>query len=170
MNPSVGTESVIVKGAELSLIPSFYKCLDSVARERIFIEMIEAPPLELVAKFQTDLIGAGGPVSYAVRGREVVGWCDVFKIANPRQHHRGVLGMGVHKDFRGQGLGSRLMEHTLTLARDAGLEKIELQVYTSNVAAIRLYESHGFEREGLMRKYRRLDEVDFDSLLMAKFL
>ncbi len=149
---------------------SFHEALSAVASERIYIEMIEAPPFEKVVGFQTDLISKNGPVFYAVDGDRVVGWCDVFPESNPRQNHRGSLGMGILRDYRGQGLGSKLLSSVLIHAKKFGLEKVELHVYTSNVSAVGLYKKHGFEQEGLIKKYRKLDGQDFDCLMMAKHL
>ncbi len=70
-------------------IESFHKALSYVANERIYIEMIESPPIDKVKEFQESIISSGGPVSYALKGDEVIGWCDVFPKGNPRQSHRG---------------------------------------------------------------------------------
>lgn len=75
--------------------------------------------------------------------------------------------MGVLKEWRGQGIGRRLISGCLALARPAGLERIELIVYSDNVAAIRLYESAGFIREGRKQQARRIDGICQDELLMA---
>ncbi len=159
----------IIYGSE-RYFASFRDGLDAVAKERIYIEMIEAPPLAKVAEFQGGLIAKNGPVYYALDGETVVGWCDVFPLLNPRQAHRGGLGMGLLPAYRGKGLGSRLMQATLDHARRFGLEKIELTVYTTNVAAIALYRKFGFHEEGVVAKFRKLDGVYFDCLAMAKFL
>lgn len=153
-----------------ALIPSYYETLSAVARERVYIEMIEAPPLERVMGFQKKLIAANGAAYYAVESGRVVGWCDVFPEENPRQKHRGGLGMGLLPQFRGKGLGGKLLNAVLTHAKHNGLEKVELHVYSSNTPAIALYKKHGFEQEGLIRKYRKLDGVYFDCLAMGKFL
>ncbi len=149
---------------------SFHQALSSVARERIYIEMLEAPPLEKVSDFQNELILKKGPVYYAVDDTKVVGWCDIFPEDNPRQKHRGSLGMGIISEYRGKGIASKLLAAVLAHAKDFGLEKVELNVYTSNVNAIALYKKFGFEQEGLIRNYRKLDGVYFDCLAMAKFL
>ena len=156
--------------ADLKYIPSFYETLTLVARERIYIEMIEPPPLEKVIGFQSELIAKGGPVFYALDDEKVVGWCDVFPCDNARQNHRGDLGMGLLPVYRGKGIGSTLLSHVIERSRTFGLEKIELQVYTTNTPAIALYKKFGFEEEGLLRKYRKLDGQYFDCLSMAKFL
>lgn len=152
------------------LIPSFYECLKEVAHEKIYIEMIEPPTLEKVTSFQTSVISKNGAVFYAVENGKVIGWADIFPIDNPRLSHRGSLGMGMLKPYRGQGIGTRLLEATLKKAKEAGLEKIELTVYASNPGGIALYKKMGFTEEGLIKAYRKLDGVTYDGLLMAKFL
>lgn len=149
---------------------SFYDALSVVAKERVYIEMIEAPPFERVVSFQKGLIEKNGPVFYAVHNDLVVGWCDIFPEENPRQNHRGGLGMGILPEFRGQGIGSQLLSAVLEHAKKFGLEKVELHVYTSNTSAIELYKKFGFEEEGLIKKYRKLDGQYFDCLAMGKFL
>lgn len=149
---------------------SFHQALSFVANERVYIEMIEAPPLESVSSFQNSLITKNSPVYYAVNNENVVGWCDVCPLQNPRQSHRGYLGMGLIPEFRGQGLGSKLLSSVLDHAKKSGLEKVELHVYTSNLPAIALYKKFGFEQEGLIKKYRKLDGQYFDSLAMGKML
>lgn len=78
--------------------------------------------------------------------------------------------MGLLLDYRGKGLGSKLLTAVLTHAKKFGLEKIELSVYTTNHAAIALYKKHGFQQEGLTKNYRKLDGRYFDAIEMAKFL
>jgi RimJ/RimL family protein N-acetyltransferase len=148
----------------------FREVLGCVAKERVHIEMIEAPPIERLARFQQGLIDRNAPVYYAVHDSRVIGWCDITPQENPRQRHRGSLGMGLLAPYRGQGVGSKLLQTTLSHAKRFGLEKVELHVYTSNLPAIVLYQKFGFVQEGLIRKYRRLDGIDFDCLAMAKFL
>lgn len=163
-------DPVIVAYATQSLIPSFHACLDAVAKERIYIEMVEAPPLEKVTGFQLDLISKNAPVFYAVTSNQVVGWCDVFPEDNPRLKHRGGLGMGLLPQYRGKGLGSKLLDAVLKKSKEYGLEKIELNVYSTNTPAIALYRKFGFEDEGYIKKYRKIDGRYFDCFSMAKFL
>ncbi len=161
---------ISVQYATIDLIPSFHECLDRVAREKIYIEMIEAHPLEKIREFQEDMIKNNYPAYYAVDGNKVVGWCDIQVSKNPRFQHRGGLAMGLHPDYRGIGIGTRLINAALDHAQKIGLEKIDLEVYTTNERAISLYINAGFVQEGLKKNNRKLDGKYFDILLMAKFL
>lgn len=75
--------------------------------------------------------------------------------------------MGVLKEYRGQGIGERLAQTALERARAIGLERVELDVYASNAAAIRLYEKLGFVVEGVHRRARKLDGQYDDLVSMA---
>ncbi len=148
-------------------IESFYTCLDDVARERIYLGRLQAPPIEDVRAFVLKKIAKDIPHFVAVVDDVVIGWCDIYPLTKETFQHVGVLGMGMHKKYRGQGLGRKLMTKTLAKARERGFERIELEVYTTNTAAIRLYENFGFEAEGRKRKVRKLDGEYYDNLMMA---
>lgn len=162
--------SVQIIYAEPQYFPSFHKALAAVAAEKIYIETVEVPELESVEKFQGKLIAVNAPVYYAIKDGQVVGWCDISIKDNPRMKHRGGLGMGLVDGYRGQGLGTQLLEAALKHAKEIGLEKVELAVYASNPAAIALYRKLGFFEEGCIKNYRKLDGQVFDALMMARYL
>lgn len=149
---------------------SFHHALDQIAKEQIYIEMIEAKSFEDVASFQAKLISNNWPVYYAINSDVVVGWVDISLSSNPRLSHRGHLGMGLIKDFRGQGIGSQLLSQSLKHAKQIGLEKVELSVYTSNTAAFELYKKFGFSEIGIIKNFRKLNDKYFDAIEMEKFL
>lgn len=63
-----------------------------------------------------------------------------------------------------------MLDACLTRARNAGIEKVECQVYSDNLAAVGLYESLGFRREGLKVCGRKLEERYQDVMLLALWL
>jgi ribosomal protein S18 acetylase RimI-like enzyme len=133
-------------------IPGFRAAVDVVARERRYLAFLEAPPLENVTRFVLNNIEHGYPQFVVVSTGTVVGWCDVLpnrtRVVYP---HCGTLGVGLLPDFRGKGIGRKLMGQTIDAAFAFGLTRIELTVREENVNAIALYKSLGFEIEGLHR-------------------
>ncbi len=86
-----------------------------------------------------------------------------------RRRHVATLGMGVHDDFVGQGIGSILMKAALDVADNwLGLRRVELTVFFDNDKAIRLYERFGFVVEGRFRDYAFRDGGYVDALAMAR--
>jgi len=106
----------------------------------------------------------------AVVGDQVVGMLGVHTFQNrPRRRHVGAIGMGVHDEWQSKGVGTALMRAGLDLADNwLNLMRLELEVYTDNEAAIRLYERFGFEREGTLRQHAFRDGRYVDSYMMAR--
>jgi len=52
--------------------------------------------------------------------------------------------LAAYPEFRGLGLGTKLLEAAHTLAPDAGCEQLSLEVFDQNEGAVRLYERHGY--------------------------
>ena len=85
--------------------------------------------------------------------------------------HMTKLGITVAKGWRGQGIGTAMMEQAIAWAKDSGIvTRIELAVFARNERAVRLYERLGFEREGLCRKAVFREGQYFDNLIMALLL
>jgi RimJ/RimL family protein N-acetyltransferase len=147
--------SVVIVPIRKAHIASFRERLDAVSRERRYLAFLEARPSPAIRRFVSGNIRAGNPQFVALKEGRVVGWCDICRMDRPVYRHVGILGMGNLKEFRGQGLGRRLILATLERARGIGIERVELTVYASNKRAIRLYKSAGFVREGIKRKGRK---------------
>jgi GNAT superfamily N-acetyltransferase len=110
-------------------IEGFHKCLDVVARERQYLALVQAPPLDSTRASVLFNIANHVPRFVAVISNDIVGWCDIFPLKHEGFQHRGELGMGVHPHYRGLGIGQQLANRTIQQARANGLERIELEVF-----------------------------------------
>lgn len=152
-------------------ISGFHRTLDSVARERRCLSFLEGPPIETSRAFVLDNIRCGHPQFVALSAdSEVVGWCDITPRTRPIYAHSGVLGMGLLPQFRGQGIGTRLIRPALNAALAAGLHRVELTVRERNVSAINLYKKVGFATEGIHRDAVHVDGGYEDVVFMAILL
>ena len=106
----------------------------------------------------------------AVVGDRVVGMLGVHTFPNrPRRRHAGAIGMSVHDEWQGKGIGTALLRAGLDLADNwLNLTRLELEVYTDNEPAIRLYERFGFEREGTLRQHAFRGGHYVDAYMMAR--
>ncbi|HYP26894.1 MAG TPA: GNAT family N-acetyltransferase [Blastocatellia bacterium] len=106
----------------------------------------------------------------AVVGGRVVGMFGLHTFPNkPRRRHAATIGMGVHDEWQGKGVGTALMRAGVDMADNwLNLSRLELEVYTDNEAAIRLYERFGFEREGTLRQYAFREGRYVDSYVMGR--
>ena len=161
---------IVIEPIADSYADSYRDCLDTVARERRYIALLEAPPLDDVRAFVHANVLQDAIQFVALEGRRVIGWADVFSPWQPALAHTGTLGIGVLPEFRGRGIGPRLLRAIFDKARAKGVTRIELEARHDNIAAIKMYERAGFAREGVKRQGMRFDGVDFDTLLMGLIL
>jgi [ribosomal protein S18]-alanine N-acetyltransferase len=82
-------------------------------------------------------------------GREVSGY-GVMSVGAGEAH---ILNLCVAQGFRCRGAGKKLLLCLLERAHAAGMSEAFLEVRPSNTAAIRLYQSLGFEQVGTRRGY-----------------
>jgi len=145
----------------------FHACFDAVARERKFLSFTEAPSPKETHKWLMNGMEAGEIRLVALDNSKIIGWCDIETSQREGFTHSGRLGMGILKEYRGQGLGSRLLAETLSVAKERRLERVELDVYATNAPALSLYKKFNFQVEGQKRKARKLDGTYDDIIVMA---
>ena len=131
----------------------------------------QAPSLERVA----ENIGAcaASPNSVllvAVEHGQIIGTLDFHGHTRPQQRHSGQFGMSVRREHRGAGIGTKLIASLLGWASEHEVTRIELEVFSNNPRAVRLYERLGFEHEGCRVGAVLVGTHPVDILLMARRL
>ncbi len=144
------------------------ECMQSVMDEEIYLLgeyylMTERAERERINS-RTDLT----LVSEA-RG-EIVGVLTLQRGTYKKNRHTGTLGIAVKGGFRGAGLGKKMMQDALEWARNEGLVKINLEVFSSNINAIELYRKLGFEEEGRKKKQFVINGKYVDDVLMSLWI
>jgi ribosomal protein S18 acetylase RimI-like enzyme len=97
---------------------------------------------EQLADPEAYFLGRGGQVFVALRGDNVIGTCAIVP--------HGVQGwelakLAVSSEFQGQGIARRLVTRCIASAREHGAQRVFLVSNSQLHAALRLYESYGFE-------------------------
>lgn len=121
---------------------------------------------------QTEVGSAGWRRLWVARGEDdgIAGHIDLRAHAERFTRHRCVLGMGVDRHHRQQGLGSQLMAQAEHWALTAGIQWVDLQVLSENTPALRLYQRNGYRQTGEVPNMFRLDGKHFSYTSMTKRL
>ncbi|PQP43610.1 ribosomal protein S18-alanine N-acetyltransferase [Mycolicibacterium austroafricanum] len=88
---------------------------------------------------------------------KVVGYAGIARLGRFKPYEYEIHTVGVDPAWQGQGIGRGMLSRLLDYAGDG---TVFLEVRTDNAAAIALYESEGFVRVGVRKRYYRVSGAD----------
>jgi len=102
--------------------------------------------------------------------------CEVMTLADDLLGHAiasvgagesHLLNLCTRRDLQGQGYGRAVLNRTLTQVQDRGAQVVFLEVRPSNLPAVALYESVGFNEIGVRKGYYPAAIGHEDALVLA---
>lgn len=163
-SPQAGDAARLLKFLRFSFRDS-YQFMNSSAA--YFDSMSVEDEAEVLEEFRT---ADDRAMMSAFEGPRIVGNLGIFGKDGEFTRHNAVIGMNMHPDFRGKGLGFEMLSYAKTAAKKFGFHRLELSVRTFNPAGIRLYEKSGFERIGLLKEVAFIDGKYCDEYLYQLIL
>lgn len=150
--------------ASIVYVRSYNRTVNEVAAEGVYLSTSMPFSLEESEQFVSFCFQHKYPQLFLMEGNTVVGWCDVI---GSEYAGRGILGIGLRKDYRDKGFGRRLMMATLRRAF-IFFEAVELCVRRSNLRAIALYEKLGFKKFFRLKKMASALSITDEKVLYMK--
>lgn len=98
-------------------------------------------------------------------GSELAGNCNLQFFPQMKCRHRASVAIALYKAFWGQGIGSAMFEAMIAVARERGVEQIELEYIDGNARGRALYEKMGFVRVGEHPDAIKLRDGSYRSLV-----
>lgn len=97
----------------------------------------------------------------------VVGWAhlDLPQLAQVKETAQQTV--GVRADYRGYGIGSRLLKRGLDWAEANGYRKVYNSVPVTNERAIEFLDAHEWDTEAIRRDHYSIDDEYVDEVMMA---
>ena len=86
---------------------------------------------------------------------EIVGFAGIKIILDEAD----IMNIVIKKSFRNLGIGSMLLKFLVNKAKELNIHHINLEVNSSNLIAIHLYEKFGFKNVGIRNKYYNNDSA-----------
>jgi ribosomal protein S18 acetylase RimI-like enzyme len=130
----------------------------------------------LVAEIASAVVASAEIASAEIASAEIASAVAGYAALGPatalasNAHVMVVRSVAVDPARQRRGAGRRLMEASVAEARARGARKLVLRVLGVNVRARQLYESCGFQVEGILREEFFLDGRYVDDVLMARTL
>ena len=103
---------------------------------------------------------------------KIAGIVNITADQRKRVRHIGDLFIVIGKKYWNNGLGSLLLEEVVEWAQASGiLRRLQITVQTRNLAAVHLYQKHGFAIEGRQERGAYIEEGEFiDVYLMGRLI
>ena len=101
---------------------------------------------------------------------EVVGWVHLKHPESEKLAHTAELTVGVLEAYRGNSIGSHLLERGLEWAQSQGFERIYNSIPSTNENAIEFLEGRGWEVEAVREGHYKLNAEYIDEVMMAREL
>jgi len=120
-------------------------------------------------EWETTLEKSDRYLFFAKFNDELVGMVAAYKEDGERLSHIAYIwGVYVREEFRGKGIGKKLMEMLFAELQKNNVAKASLNVNTVQSNAVKLYESLGFQTIGIAHKEMKIDGKYYDEYLMEK--
>jgi L-amino acid N-acyltransferase YncA len=101
---------------------------------------------------------------------DVVGWVHLNAPELEKLAHTAELTVGVIDEYRGRGIGTKLLDRGVDWALDNDFERLYNSVPSSNEDAIEFLERRGWETEAVREDHYKIDDEYVDEVMMAKRL
>lgn len=137
---------------------AMYEYINTLSKEQTFIrfqgEKVSLADEIKYLKSQLKRINKKQTVQlFVVHDNKIIGICAV-DMKDKTESHEGRFGLSIGKEFRGEGVGSLLMQLTLeeSLKNMSQLKIITLGVFSNNSLAMNMYKKFGFIEYGRLPK------------------
>lgn len=166
--------SITVRYPDMQDAKSMWKYINTLSKEKTFIRFQgEEISLEEERKY---LVGQLEKISQkttvlllAFCNMELIGIAGI-DMFDKTEHHVGEFGISISKHFRGEGIGSLLMELTIDEAKKNFplLEIVTLWVFSNNKVGLEMYRKYGFLEHGNLPGGIKLEGMYVDKVYMHK--
>lgn len=103
--------------------------------------------------------------------KRVVGCISYDFKPTGRVRHIITLGWGIHPDYEGQGIGTKLLKFALHNAKKKGFKRAEAEMAIKNIGSWKIALNCGFKIEGTKKKALLTDDGKYiDTYIVGKIL
>jgi phosphinothricin acetyltransferase len=109
------------------------------------------------------------PLWVAVEDEVVAGWLSFQSFyGRPAYHATAEISVYVSPALQRKGIGRKLLARAVERARRLGLKTLLGFIFGHNEASLRLFESFGFQRWGVLPRVAELDGIERDLIILGR--
>jgi RimJ/RimL family protein N-acetyltransferase len=163
---------VVVREARVTDADKLVRLIQQVETESEFM-LMEAGERQMTPEQQGQRIESckkseNSSIFVAEKDNQLIGYLFAIGGNARRVKHSVYIVIGILKEYRGQGIGTRLFNKLEEWATENNIHRLELTVAASNEPGLALYKKLGFEIEGTKRHSLLISGEFVDEYYMAK--
>lgn len=166
MNNQRGSKDITVRAAVLHDVQRITEIHNQgiIDRESV-LDITPRPLRERLAWFKN--LSAREAVLVAEDEGSVIGFCALQPFSPEDMYaHIGVVTYWIEKDYRHQGIGRRLAQEILPVAKQKGYLKFMIYAYSFNREKMGFYKEVGYTEIGVLSKHAKIKDNFVDVLVM----
>lgn len=167
---------IVLRTAESSDAENIIELKKSVVSEGLYmlreIDETNYKKEDEIEQIDNCLNSEGSLYIVAESDNKIIGMLEFENGSLRRTRHAGMFTIYILKSYRDSGIGKIMMNELISWAeKNSVIEKITLNVFSTNPRAIHLYSKCGFKEEGRCPEDMKLSDGTYiDSVLMYKFV
>lgn len=164
---------ILIREGKISDSKELQKCVKSYLKSKQ-IPLTESEFNELAENhekwIQKFVDGKNDLLLIAEHEGAIIGNVDLMINGRQMLKHTGYIGMGIHEDWQGQGIGTAMFKVLLDwVEHNSDIEVLWLQVYSSNKKGLQLYSNMGFEETGRQKGFIKTESGEYiDNVIMTR--
>ncbi len=133
------------------------------------LDLIEEGQLE--SRFQ-DYLSGDYPMLVATDNNDIIGWITLSPYRKGRKALARTIEVSIYIDehYMSRGLGSQMMDHALTLAKELGYRTMIAILIETNKKSVGLVNKYGFELWGVLPDVVEVDNNTFNHCIYGRRL
>jgi len=160
---------VKIRDAVAGDLPAIVEIYNSTIPSRLVSADTEPVSVEQRVAWFDEHEASRRPIWVTEDGGEPIGWLSLsdFYDARPAYHATAEIGVYVREDYRGKGVGRRLVEEAIRRGPELGLKTLTAGAFAHNEASIALFEKMGFRKWAHFPQVAELDGVERDLVVLG---
>lgn len=165
---------IVIREGEITDSERLQKCVKSYLKSQL-IPLTEVE-FEEMAKNHKEWIqrfkdGKNNLLLVAEHNGQIIGNVDLMINNREMLKHVGYIGMGIHEEWQGHGIGTAILKIMLEWAdNNPEIEALWLQAFSNNKGGLKLYSNLGFEKTGVQRKFIKTKTGEYiDNVILTKY-
>ena len=169
MNANFQQENRVLRHANINDLPQIVAIYNSTVAGRMVTADTEEVSVESRTSWFKQHQESSRPLYVLEENNRIIAWLSFHSFyGRPAYSITCEIAIYIHQDFRGQQLGSYLLETAIQRSPELNIENLLGYIFAHNEPSLKLFRKYGFETWGTFPQVGIIDHQYVDLLILGK--